>query len=69
MAQLVLTYSVGDGCTFSCDCTLPFEYESAEAAYLDFEILFKAARDDTGVVTFAGEEFFCHQLTWDGGKG
>ncbi len=41
--KLVLAYSAGDGCTFSCDARLPIEYESAEAAAVDFEAAVMAA--------------------------
>lgn len=34
--QLVMFYSVGDGCTYSCDITLPIIYDSPLAASLDF---------------------------------
>lgn len=35
--RLVLHFVSGDGFTYSCDVSLPFEYESAEAAIVDFE--------------------------------
>ncbi len=35
MEQLVLLYSVSDGCTYSTDLTLPFYYESVEKAEYD----------------------------------
>lgn len=33
--RLVVSYSHGDGYTYSCDENLPFEYESAEALLVD----------------------------------
>ena len=41
--KIVMTYSEGDGCTYSCDHTYPFEFESAEAAIVEFERLFNEA--------------------------
>lgn len=35
--QLVIKYTVSDGCTYSCDVTQPVLYESAEAFIVDFE--------------------------------
>ena len=52
--RLVMKYSVSDGCTFNCDVVLPVEYESAEAALLDFETLVKKDRK----FTLFGEEFY-----------
>jgi hypothetical protein len=43
--QLVMTYTEGDGCTYSCDVALPVIYKSAEAAIVDFEIACKAAHE------------------------
>jgi hypothetical protein len=36
MERLVLLYTVGDGCTYSCDEVVPITYESKESAILDF---------------------------------
>lgn len=58
--RLVLEYHVGDGCTYSCTNTLPFEYESAEAALVDLEdaVLKRVAGVGPGnwsdVIQFAG---------------
>lgn len=41
--RLIMTYSEGDGCTYSCDNVLPIEHESPEAALVDFEEKFNAA--------------------------
>ena len=35
--RLVVEYSEGDGCTYSCTNTEPIEYESAEAFAVEFE--------------------------------
>lgn len=35
--QLVIKYTVGDGCTYWCDVTTPVNYESGEAFLVDFE--------------------------------
>ena len=35
--RLVIRYTVSDGCTLSCTETIPIEYESTEAFYIDFE--------------------------------
>lgn len=36
MAKLVMLYTVGDGCTYSCDIVEPIIYESKEKAAEDF---------------------------------
>ena len=35
--RLVIEYHDGDGCTYSCNVTVPVLYESAEAFAVDFE--------------------------------
>lgn len=55
--RLVMTFTAGDGCTYSCDVALPIEYESAEAAIVEFERDAKAAYLGGGVgFMFAGHE-------------
>lgn len=54
--KLVMSYVDGDGCTYSCDVDLPFMYESAEAALVDFEQAFLNAKD--GRFNFVGHEFY-----------
>lgn len=60
--RLVMIFEESDGCTYSCTTTLPIEYESAEAAILDFENLCKKQfelqdwRNDT--FEFAGRKFW-----------
>ena len=39
--KLVMTYFESDGYTYSCDITKPFEYQSLEAAYIDFMLIFE----------------------------
>ena len=41
--KLVLAYPDGDGYTYSCDVRWPIQYESAEAAAVDFENLCRGA--------------------------
>jgi len=73
--KIVMHYVEGDGCTYSCDQDLPFEYESAEAALVEFERLFNEARGNgnpkgnlaMGQFTFAGMEFYCCTFV-DGGQ-
>lgn len=43
--KLVLAYAAGDGYTWWANVRLPIEYESAEAAAVDFEKLCKDALD------------------------
>jgi hypothetical protein len=59
--QIVMCFTEGDGCTYSADHTYPFEYESAEAALVEFERLFKYHRrpGNGGIFTFVGMEFHC----------
>lgn len=58
MAKLVMTFTIGDGCSWSCDETLPIEYESPEALIVDFmEAAWKAHREKTKFI-FAGYEFW-----------
>lgn len=38
MKQLVIKYSVGDDCTYSCDVVLPLLYESVDQALFDLEL-------------------------------
>lgn len=63
--KLVLCYNIGDGCTFSCDVVLPVEYESAEAAIVEFERRAAEARTASGYVFwFAGHEFDTSDFFW-----
>jgi hypothetical protein len=63
--KLVICYSVGDCCTYSCDVVRPVEYESAEAAIVEFERLAVEARAASGYVFwFAGHEFDTSDFFW-----
>jgi hypothetical protein len=64
--RLVMCYTVGDCCTYSCDVVLPVEYSSAEQAIVDLEQLCRAAwtafradclRSD-GMFNFAGHNLY-----------
>jgi hypothetical protein len=35
--RLVVTYEVGDGCTYSCTRTLPIEYKSVDDLLIDLD--------------------------------
>jgi len=61
--KLVMTYSVSDGYTYSCDVTEPFEYESLDKAKFDFTTILCKYMDehakenyDNYKVVFAGIE-------------
>jgi hypothetical protein len=64
MNQVVMLYTSGDGCSYSCDHTFPIYYESPEQAYLDFEKLATDARATSknrfpgAAFIFAGMEFW-----------
>jgi hypothetical protein len=58
--KCVMFYTDGDGCTYSCDVSLPFEYVSACDALIDFERLCTEAHTNPelrGAFWFAGMEF------------
>jgi hypothetical protein len=55
--RLVLFFTDGDGCSWSADTTLPFEWESAEAAIVEFERACKTAfAERQQTFMFAGHE-------------
>lgn len=54
--RIIMRYSVSDGCTYSCEDIHPIEYESCEAALIDFEAALKAA-DCGGEFKFANMDF------------
>ena len=72
--QLVLAFNVGDGCTYSADVRLPFEYASAELAYIDLEDAIKQADHEARTkrdwrladFTFAGHELRSPDFIIDG---
>ena len=64
--KLVMTYTVGDGCSWSADETIPFEYESVEKAEYDFLTLCEQSKTDyqsdspvyrSGYFKFCNREF------------
>lgn len=66
--KIVMCYTEGDGCTYSCDQTFCFNYPSAEQALVDFEALLKQSLAEgnprgflsQGRFTFADVEFYAH---------
>lgn len=60
--RLVMLYTFGDGCTYSCDRVFPLVSESPEAALCAFEELYNKHKGnwDKGfsTFTFADEEFY-----------
>lgn len=44
--RIIMRYSVSDGCTYSCVEIHPIEYESCEAALIDFEAALKVAKGE-----------------------
>lgn len=70
--RLVIEYTVSDGCTYSATNTLPIEYESAEAALIDFESMateLMAKSRETGDFSnlhFGGQEFVVYDFYEDG---
>lgn len=67
MERLVMCFGIGDGCTYSCDETLPIEYESAEAAIVDFEQMIHEAHDKrTGEIVFAGHNIYPGHFFFNG---
>lgn len=65
--KLVLVYTAGDGYTYSCTEHRPFEYESAEAALIDFEeLLLKSLKDQNrgtrGIFTFCRLELYAEHF-------
>lgn len=55
--RLVITYTFGDGYTFSATETVPVEYESAEAFAVDFEALCRQYQSDYREFEFAGHSW------------
>lgn len=55
LQKIVMSYSEGDGCTYSCQNDVPFWYESTEQALVDFENLIKSGGEE---FKFAGMDFY-----------
>lgn len=71
MMKLVMTYSIGDDCTWSANEVQPFEYESAEAALVDFVekvektiVQNKEHEGDSYSFEFAGQRFDFRYFTF-----
>jgi len=55
--NIVLCYTEGDGCTYSCDTVRPIVWESCEAALVEFERACTVAFHERHDFMFAGFEF------------
>lgn len=68
--QLVLRYTVSDGYTYWYDVIIPFYYESAEQAIIDFEYNLvhrvMAFKDILADFTFVGHTFSANNFYVDG---
>ena len=63
---IVILYTNTDGYTYSFTGTVPIEYESLEAAIVDFELAYKSHKD--GRFTFANVGFDSYDFEDDRGK-
>jgi hypothetical protein len=63
--RLVIEYNVGDGYTWSATNTVPVEYESAEAFFVEFEEACKEARVQPKQTRCCWIEFTFAGLEWD----
>lgn len=64
--RLILIYTMSDGCTYSCEKILPFEYDSEEALIVLFEEKLDAAIVEShNFFTVLGEQLFV-QYFYDG---
>lgn len=69
--RLIIKYQISDGCTYSCDETIPVEYESAEAFAVEFEEACKAARVEGACLKelhFAGHSWDCACFFYSSGN-
>ncbi len=65
--RLVMLYTFGDGCTYSCDRVFPFVAESPEAALCEFEELYtKHKWPCSNSFSFAGEDFYSGDFECNG---
>lgn len=60
--RLVVSYTHGDGYTYSCDGNVPFIYESAEALLVDLE---KAVSDYQSGFTYYDQIWNEHNKKWE----
>jgi hypothetical protein len=63
--RLVIEYNVGDGYTWSATNTVPVEYESAEAFFVEFEEACKEARVQAKQTRCRWVEFTFAGREWD----
>jgi len=63
--RLVIEYTVGDGCTYHAVNTVPVEYESAEAFFVEFEEACKEVRVQAKQTRRHWLEFTFAGLEWD----
>jgi len=65
--QIVMEFTEGDGCTYSCTHTAPIVYESCEAAIVDFEAAVHAAKaaDESQFMAF-GQTFWVYTFFEEG---
>ena len=69
--KIVVTYSIGDGCTWSADSVIPVEYESEEALLVDLEeaanaYLSKKPMDRDSETKLSGTNIFIDHLIENG---
>ena len=57
MMQIIMRYAVGDECTWCAEVVKPVEFESPEAALVEFERAATAAFGGRQPFVFAGFEF------------
>lgn len=62
--QLIIKYTVGDGCTYSCDVTLPVVCDSAEEFLVGFEEALKHARKAGTSFTYCNHEWSPSDFYW-----
>ena len=55
--KLVVSFDIGDGCTYSCQCDTPIEYESSEQLLLDLEDMAERYISDTRMHKAKWENF------------
>ncbi len=71
--RLVVQYSVGDGCSWYAENTVPVVYESAEAFLVDFEEIVKPYMDKNSSwyynkreFVLGGQQFDCSDFFFEG---
>lgn len=67
LIRIVMEFTEGDGCTYSCTHTLPIMYESCEAALVDFDAaILHAKKNDISQVRMFGEMFWVYTFFDEG---